>query len=404
MNNVTIIIICPTDPVGQKVGGGEVFLKGFIKYAPENYRIKFVGINSSDFNLPNRKWSRLKIGNNTIDFFPLFRVKDENKKTLLPLSLKFTLFLLFCRLGYRNCVILFNRIEPAILFLNSKIPKVAIVHNDIEKQIFSNNKEVYWSRVSWLYSLVERLIFSSLDKIFSVSQNSLRLYYKKYPQIKDKFCFIPTWVDIDLFYRLKDSKGELRKRIITRFEFLNEVSRWILFVGRLQFQKCPLRLIEVFYEYVKFNKSAILIIIGEGNLRQETVKLIKKLFLQDKVFLLGRLGQEDLINFYNSSDLLLLVSDFEGMPICILESLICGLPVVSTDVGEVKNIVKNGYSGEVVSSTKPIDIANSVVKVLENSSVYSAENCIHCVEGNVPRVVLEPLYREIKTLNNKYVI
>jgi len=94
--------------------------------------------------------------------------------------------------------------------------------------------------------------------------------------------------------------------------------------------------------------------------------------------------------------------NFEGMPMCVLEALACGLPVVSTDVGEVKRVVKNGYSGEVVEDFSPKSIAQALKKVLENYPNYSKENCINSVSEYTPQKVLAPLYQKIEELYRKY--
>lgn len=98
---------------------------------------------------------------------------------------------------------------------------------------------------------------------------------------------------------------------------------------------------------------------------------------------------------------MLLTSNFEGMPICILEALGCGLPVVSTDVGEVKRLIKNGFSGEVVESFAPKDIARGLEKVLNYPDVYIRKNCVSCIMEYTPEKVLKPIYKLMRKLKIK---
>ena len=135
MKKIKLTIIHPTDPRINKVGGAETFIKGMVKYAPENIDIEFVGINSKDSSTPTGKWQTLKLGEKTFRYYPLLVEKDENQKTLVPLSLRFTYALRKAKLNLDDRVIFFNRIEPAILFRHSKSPKFAIIHNDIKQQI-----------------------------------------------------------------------------------------------------------------------------------------------------------------------------------------------------------------------------------------------------------------------------
>jgi len=86
------------------------------------------------------------------------------------------------------------------------------------------------------------------------------------------------------------------------------------------------------------------------------------------------------------------------MPMCVLEALGCGLPVVSTNVGEVKKVVENDFSGEVVESVSPRIISQSIEKVLSTPNKYSKNNCIMSISQYTPQKVLKPLYETIRRL------
>ena len=80
--------------------------------------------------------------------------------------------------------------------------------------------------------------------------------------------FLPTWVDTDLFYPISNPKKDIKKELAKIDKRLSEDKRWILFVGRLQKQKAPLRLIQTFAEYNYKKTDCQLLIIGEGNLKR----------------------------------------------------------------------------------------------------------------------------------------
>lgn len=396
MEKVNIIFIYPADPLGPKVGGVETFIKGFIKNSPQDFNVEFIGISSNRNERPPKKWMRLNIESKEFNFYPLFFEKDENKKTLIPLSLRFTLALKFSQVDFSDRVLFFNRIEPAVLFKKEKSPRFVIIHNDIQQQIEKGKSEVLWSRFPWLYFAFEKFLFASLDHICTVSKNSLEFYQSKYPDQREKFSFLPTWVDPDVFYPTGEPKIAIREKLCCVNKFLPIKKEWILFVGRLQEQKAPIRLIDSFFEYHKISSMACLIIIGEGNLIRDIEKHVKKLNIENNVFLVGNMGQEMLADFYRASDVLLLTSNFEGMPRCVLEALGCGLPVVSTDVGEVKRVVKNGFSGEVVEDFSPMTILKGIEKVLDNPNRYSKNNCLKTVSEYHPQIVLQPVFERIK--------
>ena len=395
---IKIALIYTTDPLGPKVGGIETFIKGFIKHSPPDFDIQFIGISSDMQRRPPHKWTRLSYGNMTFDFLPLFLERDENKKTFFPLFLRFAVALFFHRPRYLERVLIFNRIEPAIVFKRAKAPKIGFVHNDIREQVRGGGSESLWSKMPWLYFLLEGFIFKSLDYVYTVNMRSFEFYQTKYTDYRDKFMFLPTWVDADIFSWTNESKQDLKNRIFSKCGFLPPTHKWIIFVGRLQEQKAPQRLIDTFVKYSKDRGQASLIIIGEGNLKSDMQDYVKKMQLDNNVFFMGNLKQEDLEGLYRASDLLLLTSNFEGMPRCVLEALGCGLPVVTTDVGEVRRVVKNGWSGEVVESFDPAEISKALEKVLKNPLIYTKENCISCVADYNPQKVLAPVYEKMRQL------
>ena len=188
----------------------------------------------------------------------------------------------------------------------------------------------------------------------------------------------------------------IKEKIKKEYPWPPLIDAWIIFVGRLQQQKAPMRLIETFKNYREKNQNSSLIIIGDGNLRSDTEACAKHLAVADKVFFLGQLDQIKIADFYRASDVLLLTSDFEGMPMCVLEALGTGTPVVSTDVGEVKSAVINGFSGEVVEDFSPENISRAIEKVVNNLDTYSRSNCINAVSKFTPQIVLKPMYENIR--------
>ena len=395
---VKILIIYPTDPLGPKVGGTETFIKGFIKYAPEDFAIDFIGITSNVKERPSNRWITLYLGSKKFNFYPLFFERDENKKTIIPLALRFTFALMLANIKVDKGVLFFNRIEPMILFRKTKLPKVAIIHSDVQKETERGESEELWSKFPMLYFIFENFLITSMDHVYTVSNNTLEFYRSKYPEQKKMFSFLPTWADTDIFYPKDKPKFSIRSNLLSLNNNLPINGKWILFVGRLQKVKAPIRLIDTFMEYYRKDNAACLIIIGEGNLRKAVERYVRKLKVENKIFLLSNMNQKTLALFYRASDVLLLTSNFEGMARCVLEALGCGLPVVSTNVGEVKRVVRNEFSGEVVESISPRIISQSIEKVLSNPDIYSKDNCIKAISQYTPEKILTPVYEMVRKL------
>lgn len=109
-------------------------------------------------------------------------------------------------------------------------------------------------------------------------------------------------------------------------------------VGRLCYQKNTLFLIDIFPMILRKIPEAVLIIVGEGDLRSEVEKQIRDLGLEDKIFLLGM--RTDVPDLLQAMDVFLLPSRFEGLCIAAIEAQCIGLPVVASDqIAEETKIV-----------------------------------------------------------------
>lgn len=104
-------------------------------------------------------------------------------------------------------------------------------------------------------------------------------------------------------------------------------------IGRLTAQKNTLFVIDIFNEILKEEKKAKLLIIGDGDLKNQMFERIKEYGIEESVLYLGR--REDIRQFYNAMDCFLLPSLYEGLPVVGVEAECCGLPVFfSTEVPE----------------------------------------------------------------------
>jgi glycosyltransferase involved in cell wall biosynthesis len=100
-------------------------------------------------------------------------------------------------------------------------------------------------------------------------------------------------------------------------------------VGRLVPEKRFDRLLRAFATVCHERGDAVLIIIGEGNLRAELEKLTQNLGIANRVDFVG--FKTNPFAWMSKADLFVLSSDVEGLPMALLEAMACGIPVVSTN-------------------------------------------------------------------------
>lgn len=397
---VKVTIIYPMDPLSTKPDGIQSSIMDFIAYAPEHFSLQLIGI-ACDLPAAGRQarlrsWQRLKSGDRDFEFFPVLREKDASRRKALPLSLRFTAALFLSRPNLAGRVLFFHRPEPALLFWGSKNPKVAMVHNDIAGQMRKGQSEVLWSRFPRVYFFLEKFVFASLERVYTVTRRSLTFYSSHYPQWHERFRFLPMWVDTKRFYPSEELKETLKKNVCDLDGRLSPEKKWIMFAGRLQKQKAPQILLETFKLYYQKDPASCFLVAGAGNARNDMERLTEDFGLQKDVIFLESLPQERLIDFYRASDCLLLASYFEGMPRCVLEALACGLPVVSTDTGEAALLIKGRACGEVVGDVTPRALADALEKVLGSPLQYTKESCARVAGEYAPQRILTPVYQELE--------
>jgi glycosyltransferase involved in cell wall biosynthesis len=86
------------------------------------------------------------------------------------------------------------------------------------------------------------------------------------------------------------------------------------------------------------------------------------------------------------------------MPICVLEALGSGLPVVATDVGEISRVVQSGVNGELVTIHEPGHVAAGMGKCLNAAERYRGQASYHAVTEFTPEKVLLPIYENYRRL------
>jgi glycosyltransferase involved in cell wall biosynthesis len=97
---------------------------------------------------------------------------------------------------------------------------------------------------------------------------------------------------------------------------------------------------------------------------------VKKSNLSSYVSFLGAVKHDDLVDYYNICDLLILPSIFdkyghtETLGMAILEAMSCGKPVIASNIGGIPESVKDGYNGLLTIPKNPADIADKIVNAL----------------------------------------
>lgn len=204
-----------------------------------------------------------------------------------------------------------------------------------------------------LFVFLERFCSVFSTKLIPVStENTVKGLQNKIGK-KEQYHYIRLGIDIDNFKNFKQTptlKQELK---------LNLTDILVTTIGPFKPQKNLSDFIKIANNIYKNHKNFKFVIVGDGTLRPVFEKMINDFNISDSIFLLG--WRRDISNILNSSDIFVMTSLWEGLPISTIEALCCGLSPIVNDVDGQKEIIKDGFNGFLI---KPYNIKSTEEKIL----------------------------------------
>jgi glycosyltransferase involved in cell wall biosynthesis len=197
------------------------------------------------------------------------------------------------------------------------------------------------------------------DAIIPVS-NDLRstlVTKNKYPSAK--MTVIPNALDINRVHIHHD-----RATVRATLGLDNETTA-ILAIGRLVHVKAFDVLIEAVSRLRSSIKKIRLFIAGDGPLRAQLEAQRNSLDLQDQISFLG--FRNDILDLLHASDIFVLSSRHEGIPMTLLEAMALGLPIIATKVGGVQEVIIHDESGIVIPPNNSHEIARACERIISNT-------------------------------------
>jgi D-inositol-3-phosphate glycosyltransferase len=182
---------------------------------------------------------------------------------------------------------------------------------------------------------------------------------KYYGALPNKIGITPCGVNLELFQPVD--------RIAAREKLGVSDKKILLFVGRIDPLKGLDQLLRALTYLKSFKGLRLVIIGGDEYSRTELEKLIKlsdELEIQDSVTFLGMVKHDQLPYYYSAADVCIVPSYYESFGLVALEALACGTPIVATDVGDLRNIIRQDETGHVVADNDPEKLAAGIARFL----------------------------------------
>lgn len=181
---------------------------------------------------------------------------------------------------------------------------------------------------------------------------------KKGIVVRESITIVPNGIDVTQF----QSANEIRKKEIRERLFLPVNKKIFIAVGRLREQKGYPYLLEAVKEFKEYTQNFLVLILGEGEERTQMERYIHLNSLADVIKLCG--NQSNVHEYLSASDVFIMPSLWEGLPIALLEAAATGLSVIATDVGGIREVV-TGDGGRLLSPRSSKEIYDAMRRAIE---------------------------------------
>ena len=224
-----------------------------------------------------------------------------------------------------------------------RIPIIWHIHN--EYQFVNVNKTIF----NWTFEYIFNNNLSIISDSKYILKKNLLGFKTKMNEQWDRIPILSSTSDLARMINISVDKSNNKNQI------------QLGSIGRLTWQKNYALLINVFAEVRKYaEKEVYLSIAGSGPLKGRLAALIQELGLEKHITLLGNVKREDIPAFLTTLDIYVQSSVSEGSPLSIKEAMAATLPIISTNVGGIPEMIISGETGILV----PYDDKNEFIRAL----------------------------------------
>jgi glycosyltransferase involved in cell wall biosynthesis len=386
---VRLLIVMPNDPERMRIGGINAFVRGLVKFAPPDFDLAFIGV-TADPGLWQWRW--ITFEGRDLRFLPIAHGRP-GVRSRIPVALRFAGSMGLHRRDLRldGWIASFHRPGTEIAMRDFPMPMWRVVHLAVE-DLGTEGSESRWRRLSAPLAWLERRAFRRMDRVYVVNEQVADDYRRRFPEVAERIRFLPNWADPTIFHPVDDEvRAELRQGVATE---LGQplAGPLLLFAGRLEGQKDPFLLADAFAAFASREPGARLLIAGEGALEPQVRRRLEAARVADRAHFLGPAARPRLAEMMQAADAMLITSAFETGPTVGLEALACGLPVVTTAVGQVARLVADRGAGVTVAGRTPESLADGVGWVVGQPSAALRAASSAAAAPYLADRVLEELY------------
>ena len=278
-------------------------------------------------------------------------------------------------------------IWPSLLWRFSKYNKFDIIHSHVSGHAYiliagilsknKNSKYLHTTHCPWtdasfrpfilrpflfLNNLIfNKIAFKLIDKIIAITPweiETINKFVNK--KDRDKIIVIPNGMDNILYQKIKNNRFKKKYNI--------KEKNIVLFFGRLNPTKAPENLAKVAIEISKKRKDIAFVWVGpdEGK-AQEVQELIKN--YKNMQYLGPIYGKKNIAEMYQASNIYVLPSYREGLPLTLFEAMASGLPIIASPVNGIPYEMKEPDNGFFVNYGDIENLEKNIIKLIDNPKI-----------------------------------
>ena len=257
-----------------------------------------------------------------------------------------------------GAVVLAHRMDVMLAFVLFKPHHPKILVSAAPMYYLRLKYPMFLPLLRWGYQRAERICLSGIQLLVPVDRLTADYYHRCHPGLAKRIVIIPSSIDLSHF-TATDKKAARQVLSLPAGDPL------VIFVGRIAPVKNLPFLLNAFRLIQQRLPNSRLLIVGDG---ESAAQVVSQASRMKHVTFVGAVPPAAVPLYLSAADVLALCSIEEGSPTVVKEALACGLPVVSTDVGDVRQVLARDPCLGTVSAAQESQFAHHLLYWLRAAS------------------------------------
>ncbi len=269
---------------------------------------------------------------------------------------------------------IFKAIKAYFLFFNEIFfnrPDIVHIHSSFGGSFFRKLPFIYMSSI-FKIPIINHIHGSEINKLYvDASKRKKRLVENCFDKCKYLVVLSEECKTSFRVFKTNTSKVVIENYSIIHKECLrvkNHNEKMVLFLGFITELKGCFDIPAIVKKVVKHNPNVKFVLAGSGEVEQLQEKIIEENMSQYITFP-GWVRNEEKEKLLKKADIFFLPSYTEAMPMSILEAMGYGLPIISSNVGGIPQLVENGKNGYLIEPGNIDDFAKAILELIENDDL-----------------------------------